>query len=82
MPSARKPKGGRPRSIRVSDEDWAALSTAAAEAGESISAYMLRRSLSPDALGPALLMATHTAADLQRQLVALTMAAARGEQDG
>lgn len=41
----------RPRSIRVSDEDWAEVQRRAEATGETATAYLLRRALEPDRVG-------------------------------
>jgi hypothetical protein len=38
----------RPRSIRVGDLDWAEIRKRADEAGETVTAYLLRRALEED----------------------------------
>lgn len=37
-----------PRSIRIGEEEWAAIQAAAAAAGEDVSAYLRRRALEPE----------------------------------
>jgi len=72
-PRGRPPSGDprRTRSIRATDDEWTMIEAAAQATGETTTAYMLRRALTPDRLGRKLSDARQIGEQLQGALAEL-----------
>lgn len=62
------------RSIRVRDEDWEEIGRRAEASGEKVTAYIIRRCLEPDRVGPLL--------GVLRKIGKLALGAVKGHRSG